>query len=299
MNPERFRTLVAIADRAGFAAAAARLYRTPAAVSQQMKTLEDELGVDLFDRTTRPPTLNAHGRFIAERARALLADIDAFMDAARSPGEIAGTLMLGSISGVSSDLLPRALAGLKARHPRITVRMVEGISTDLANKVIRRELDAAVLTRPADPEPALRMLPIVDEPMVLVAPRTAPENEWKAAVKAHPYLATHRRSGMGLWAAKMFRNAGMVVNEAMELDSSEAIVGLARAGLGVGAVPIGRLSLGQRKPPQAGKPITLGNLKVMTFGDPPLKRSLVIVERKSSKRQDLSHLLYEEIRALL
>jgi DNA-binding transcriptional LysR family regulator len=299
MNPERLRTLVAIADHAGFAAAAARLNRTPAAVSQQMKTLEDEFGVDLFDRSTRPPRLNAHGRHLAERARVLLSDIDAFLAEARNPGEVAGTLMMGCISGVSSDLLPRALAGLKARHPRITVRMVEGISTDLAQQVIHRRLDAAVITRPLDPEPALRMLPIVDEPMVLVLPASAPETRWEDAVRAHPFLATHRRSGMGLWVADLFRRAGLVLNEAMELDSSEAIVGLARAGLGVGAVPIGRLALGGRKPPRAGAPIVVDGLKVMAIGDPPLSRKLVIVERTTSKRQDLSHLLYEEIRALL
>ncbi|MHA1164597.1 MAG: helix-turn-helix domain-containing protein, partial [Alphaproteobacteria bacterium] len=59
MNIPQLRTLVAIADHTGFAAAAERLFVTPAAVSQQMRALEDELQVALFDRTTRPPRLNA------------------------------------------------------------------------------------------------------------------------------------------------------------------------------------------------------------------------------------------------
>ena len=110
MNVPQLRTLVAIADQTSFADAAERLFLTPAAVSQQMRALEDELQVALFDRTKRPPRLNAHGAHVAERAREVLRGFDALLDEARAGDEIAGRLTLGCISGISSDLIPIACA---------------------------------------------------------------------------------------------------------------------------------------------------------------------------------------------
>jgi len=301
MNPERLRTLIAIADHKGFAIAAEKMFRTPAAISQQMKTLEDELGVTLFDRTTRPPRLNSHGQYLAERARVLVHDLDAFTEAAHSPGEIAGTLKLGCINGVSSDLLPRALAALKARHPRLTVRMEEGMSTVLSQRVIRRDLDAAVITEVSEPDPALRSLPILIEPMYLVAPENTKASNWREALAWHPFLATNKKSGMGQLIDRTRRRAGFTIDDAMELDSSDAIIALARAGLGVGVVPAGRLAwTGALKPPPTNaKPRRTEGICVMTFGKPHLRRQVALIERGTSSRQDLSHLLYEEIKRLL
>jgi len=72
MNIQHLRTLLAVHDHASFSEAAEALFLTPAAVSQQMRNLEDELQVTLFDRTTRPPRLNAHGANLVEQARDVL-----------------------------------------------------------------------------------------------------------------------------------------------------------------------------------------------------------------------------------
>ena len=131
MNIQHLKTLIAIHDHQSFADAAESLYLTPAAVSQQMRNLEEELQVSLFDRTTRPPRLNAHGAHIVEQARDVLERFNALADMARSPGEIAGTLIIGSATGITSSLVPRALGALRERHPRLQIRIEEGLTNDL------------------------------------------------------------------------------------------------------------------------------------------------------------------------
>ena len=96
MNIHHLKTLIAVHDHDTFADAAESLFLTPAAVSQQIRNLEDELQVPLFDRTTRPPRMNAHGVSIVEQARDVLDRFNALAARARSPGEVAGTLIIGS-----------------------------------------------------------------------------------------------------------------------------------------------------------------------------------------------------------
>ena len=146
MNLAQIRTLIAVADSPSFVVAADHLFITPSAVSHQMRELEQELDTALFDRSTRPPRLNAHGRAIVAHGREVLLGFDALVETARSPGEISGRLMLGCVSGISSDLIPVALANLRASHPAVHVRMQEGLSDPLAGLVRRRELDAAIIT---------------------------------------------------------------------------------------------------------------------------------------------------------
>ncbi|MDA7949338.1 MAG: LysR family transcriptional regulator [Hyphomicrobiaceae bacterium] len=287
MNIPQLRTLVAISDTKGFASAAERLFVTPAAVSQQMRTLEDELQVALFDRTTRPPRLNAHGVHIANRAREVLRAFDAFTEEARAPDELAGVLTLGCISGFSSDLIPIALGNLRQRYPRLMVRIEEGQSTHLINQVRRRELDAAIVTEPLVPEPELEMLLITAEPLVVVAPPDASAKSWSEALTTLPFLRLNPLSGMGILIDTEIRKAGLVVSEAMELDSSEVVISMVRAGLGAGVVPAGRL-----KGEQGEK------IRQFAFGAPAIGRRVVLVERPDYERSDLSQVLYLELKRL-
>lgn len=287
MNIPQLRTLVAIAETRGFASAAEKLFVTPAAVSQQMRALEDELQVPLFDRTTRPPRLNAHGVHIAERAREVLRTFDAFAEEARAPDEIAGVLTLGCISGFSSELIPEVLGNLRTRYPRLMVRIEEGQSTRLISQVRRRELDAAIVTEPLVPEPELEMLLITEEPLVVVAPPDAPVKSWSEALTTLPFLRLNPLSGMGTLIDTRIRTAGLIVSEAMELDSSEVVLSMVGAGLGAGVVPAGRL-----RGEQAEK------VRQFAFGDPPVSRRVALVERPDYERSDLSQVLYLELKRL-
>ncbi len=284
MNFAQLRTLVAIADAEGFSQAAESLFITPSAVSHQMRDLEAELGVSLFDRQTRPPRLNAHGFAVAERGRQLLGQFSTLVELARAPGEIGGKLLLGCVSGVSSDLIPLALAGLRASHPAVQVNMQEGMSEPLAERVRKRELDAAIVTELHDTDPELKSLVIMEEAMMVVAPADCESQDWQQVLSSYPFIRLNRNAGMGKIIERTLRKHQVVVEDAMELDSSESVASMAIAGLGAGVIPAGRL-----------RHIDDKKIVALPFGDPPIFRKVVLIERANNPRSDLSQVLYDQV----
>jgi DNA-binding transcriptional LysR family regulator len=285
MNMTQLRSLVAIADAGGFSIAADNLFVTPSAISHQMRDLEAELGVPLFDRASRPPRLNAHGLAVVERGRDLLTRFDLLVELAKFPGEIGGRLMLGCVSGVSSDLIPRALANLHASHPAVQVTIEEGLSEALANRVRKRELDAAIITELHETDSELKSLLITEEAMIVVAPPDCRLTDWREVLSSYPFIRLNRNAGMGKIIDRALRDNRLQVNEVMELDSSETVVGMAHNGIGAGIVPVGRL-----------RRVVAGEVVALSFGEPPLFRRVVLIERRNNPRSDLSQLVYDAVK---
>ena len=285
MNLTQLRTLIAIDDAQSFSSAADSLFVTPSAISHQMRDLEAELGVALFDRASRPPRLNAHGHAVVERGRDVLARFDLLVELASSPGQIGGRLMLGCVSGVSSNLVPRALASLHASHPSVQVSIEEGLSEALASRVRKRELDAAIITELPEADPELKSLVITEEAMMVVAPPDCVLSDWREILSSYPFIRLNRNAGMGKVIDRALRDFHQPVDEIMELDSSETVVGMARAGIGAGVIPLGRLGH-----------VPVGHVVSVPFGDPPIYRRVVLIERSNNPRSDLSQLVYDAVR---
>jgi DNA-binding transcriptional LysR family regulator len=163
--------------------------------------------------------------------------------------------------------------------------MEEGLSDALANRVRRRELDAAIITELPESDPELKSLLIIEEPMLLVAPPDCQLTTWRDVLRAYPFIRLNRNAGMGKVIDRALRAEQIVVEEAMELDSSEAVVGMARAGLGAGVVPDGRL-----------RHVGANQIVSMPFGEPPISRRVVLIERRNNPRSDLSRLVYDAVR---
>ncbi len=288
MNIRHLKTLVTVAETDSFSAAAERLYITPAAVSLQMKTLETELGVVIFDRSKRSPRLNARGEALIDKARGVLGSYDQFVEVAGRTLKVRGRLLLGSVSGISSDLLPRALANLSWQHPGLRIRIVEGISSPLVRRVLRGELDAAIVTGQVADNPSLTSLPILREPLMLVAPRDASGAGLKDILRRRPFLRINRHSGVGALIEQYLREQGLRTRDAMELDSTEAVIHMAASGLGAGVVPAGRISSDDAK-----------KVHVVPFGDPPVSREVVLVERRNKRDSGPAQALYAELQRLV
>ena len=137
------------------------------------------------------------------------------------------------------------------------------------------------------PHPELEELDILAERLVTVAPADTPARTWKQALTRHPFIRINRSRGAGVLIDATLRRAGIVVEEAMELDLSEAVLGMVRAGLGAGVVPAGRVA------GSAGQGLTL-----LPFGTPPVSRRVVLVERRNNQRSDLAQVIYRELKRL-
>ncbi|MGT2431144.1 LysR family transcriptional regulator [Cupriavidus basilensis] len=126
MSTVRFlRTFVAVARHGSFAAAAERVALTQAAVSLQMRALETELRRDLFDRSGRTVTLNAHGRALLPQAEHLLALYDAMRVGDEPQTELSGAVAIGAVVSVMGSLA-HAVAGLKQVHKGLDVKLITG-----------------------------------------------------------------------------------------------------------------------------------------------------------------------------
>lgn len=146
MSIRQLRTLIAVADQGSFGAAADVTHVTQSAVSMQMRALECELRIELFDRTRRPPILNADGRRLVERARDIVPLYDRMVDAASDAQDLSGTLTLGAVPTSFTELVPKAIAEMRTAYPNLQVNVVTELSAPLVELLQRGELDAAVLT---------------------------------------------------------------------------------------------------------------------------------------------------------
>ncbi|MDM7891136.1 LysR substrate-binding domain-containing protein [Curtobacterium caseinilyticum] len=166
----QLRAFLAVADELHFGRAAERLRIAQPALSQQIRRTERDLGVDLFVRTSRSVALTAAGRVLQGRARSLLdqagRDLDEVVRVGR--GE-AGRLDVGFVvSALPLGPIERVQA-FRQRYPLVRVELTEGYSSTLLARIVRGELDLAVLRDP-DPDPAVRFLPFRTERFVAAVP---------------------------------------------------------------------------------------------------------------------------------
>lgn len=167
----QLRAFLAVADELHFGRAAARLRIAQPALSQQIRRTERELGVDLFVRTSRSVALTPAGHVLQGRARSLLDQVERDLDEVVRVGRgEAGRLDVGFVvSALPLGPIERVQA-FRQRYPLVRVELSEGYSSTLLARIVRGELDLAVLRDP-DPTPAVRFRPFRSEPFVAAVPR--------------------------------------------------------------------------------------------------------------------------------
>ncbi|HKL65518.1 MAG TPA: LysR substrate-binding domain-containing protein [Roseovarius sp.] len=237
MSIRRLRTLVAVQDHRTFSAAADAVFITHAAVSQQMRSLEEEWGVALFDRARRTPELTPVGRALVARAREILRAYDELVPSVTGDEGFAGEISLGAVPMTLTGLTPLSVRLLKARYPDLHVRIVPGMTTQLIAEVERGALDCAVLSRQGPLPPGIDHADIAREPMELLAPEDVHGDDVRGLLAAHPFIRFSRDAVVGGLIDGWLRDNRIVVDVTMELQGLEAISSMVLAGLGVSIVP--------------------------------------------------------------
>lgn len=147
MELRQLRYLTAIADEGSFTAAAAREHVAQPALSQQIRRLEDEVGVTLVDRTTRRVRMTGAGIALVERARRALAEVDAGVaELNELTGVRAGRVAIGAMQTLGPFDLSRLLAAFHARYPEVELAVREEPSETLAERLRSDVLDLAFLS---------------------------------------------------------------------------------------------------------------------------------------------------------
>ncbi|HEV2484590.1 MAG TPA: LysR family transcriptional regulator [Terracidiphilus sp.] len=242
---DNFRLVVfrTVAEQLSFRKAAEELYLTQPAVSLQIKALEEDIGVQLFDRTGAHITLTPAGTVLLEYAgqvNALLAQAE--HDIAALSGDHAGQLALGASTTIAQYVLPRLLGEFCREHPHVHPTLISGNTEHIVAAVENQKIELGLIEGPARSRD-VKTEPFLEDELVLIA-STAHEWAERASVNysdiaAIPLLMRERGSGsrrvieMKLERKAVKRSSLHIV---MELDSTEAIKSAVEAGLGVGFV---------------------------------------------------------------
>lgn len=242
MEVRQLEYFVAVAEHRHFTRAARELHVAQSGLSASIRTLERELGAELFIRNTRTVELTEAGRALLVEARHTLNDIAAAKEAvAAVQGLLRGRLAVGTMQCLGALNVPDLLARFHAAHPGVELRMRQGGSTELIEAVRTGDLDLAFVSMPA-PEPAgVELAELAREPMVLAC---GPEHR----------LVDHEYVELGELAKETFVDfhTGWITRDltdrtlasicpdrrvALEVNDVHWLLDLVAAGLGVALVP--------------------------------------------------------------
>ena len=267
MNLKQLRTLSAILEKNSFAAAADEVALSQSAISLQIRTLEEEFGARLFDRSTRPATLTATGRATALAAQKALKMIER-VERIGSGQQHRNQISFGIVPTETQHLLPVVLRQLQRRQPNTRIKVKSGLSGYLALQVLNLELDFAILTAPVTPLPELQVQELMTEPLFVIAPRHVHARSDADLLQSRPFIAFENMTWMGHQVSARLQSRGLKVNEIMEIDSLDAIEQLVAEGFGVSVVPQRILA-----------PPLYERLTVLPFCQPQESRRLVVIHR--------------------
>ena len=240
---KHLRSFVTLAEELHFGRAAQRLSIVQPALSMQIKMLEEELGVRLFERNRRSVALTEVGTLFLPEARATLYQSAHAADVARAcgRGEI-GRVRFGFVSSVLPQLLPRLIRSLHARFPRIELELKDMPGPDQAVALKNGQLDFGLMRLPAT-IPGIQTREVLQESFIVALPGDHP---LVACTSLHPtdlsqlpVFILARRYAPGFYDEVMqaLTHRGAHLQNATELGEFTTMLALVSAGLGVGLLP--------------------------------------------------------------
>ncbi len=174
MNLRDLKYIIAVVETRHFGKAAERCFVSQPTLSGQIKKLEDELGITIFERTKRSVEITPTGMEIIEHARKIMEQVVAIEHLAQAHHDpLAGPLRVGIIPTLSPYLTPLILSPLKERFPKLKLVLSEEITERLLQRLRKHEVDVALIATPVDGAD-LDAIPLFDEPFWLAHPRNHP-----------------------------------------------------------------------------------------------------------------------------
>ena len=239
MDLRHLRAFVAIVDTGGFVRAATRVSLSQPALSRQVRALETELGVRLFDRSGRRVRLTAEGEDLLERGRRLLVDAESLRERARAlRSGRTGLLRVGATPQAMETMLAGFLPRYRRRHPGVDVHLVEDGGGRLPARLARGEVSLALMPAGDD---RFRWRPLAPLHVLAVLP-TRHRLARRAAVAlehlvSEPLLVLRRDFGSRQWFDAACDSGRLRPHLLLESGAPDTLVALARAGYGVAVVP--------------------------------------------------------------
>lgn len=234
---------IAVAEELHFSRAAQRLCISQPPLSQQIRDLENELGVKLFERTKRQVHLTEAGKVFLERSYLVLAQLEQAIEVTQriGRGEV-GQLAIGFVDSAMYTLLPEILKSFREQFPAVELRLQELTTQEQIQALYDKQMDVGIV-RSAISEPGLSVECLLPESLVLALPETHP-----LSAQTQVSLSTLADESFILPPVKLgpvfheqiihlCQQGGFRPKVAQEAVQMQTIVGLVAAGLGIAIVP--------------------------------------------------------------
>ncbi len=278
---ENFRLKVfrTVADHLNFRKAAEHLFLTQPAVTLQIKALEDDLGIRLFDRAANRVSLTPQGSLLLVYAKKIAALVSqAEQELGSEDGEVSGELSLGVSTTIAQYVLPRLLGAFLDEHPRVQFSLQSGNTDEIVHLLLDNKLSLGLIEGPAR-DRGIHTEPFMQDELVLILPRAfASDRMSHDQLLASNLLMREQGSGSRRVVEFALEHVGLKLKSfrhVMDLDSTEAIKSAVEVGLGVGFVSRWAIS----------KELELGALKVVDVSGLKIARHFSLISRTGPEPQ--------------
>jgi len=278
---ENFRLKVfrAVAQHLNFRKAAEQLFLTQPAVTLQIKALENDLGIRLFDRSGNRVVLTPQGGTLLTYANKI-ADLAsaAEQELVTGDGSFSGELSLGVSTTIAQYVLPRLIGAFLGEHPRVELSVHSGNTEVVVTLLLNGEVSIGLIEGPAR-QRGVHTEPFMRDELVLIVPPNSDSTQFSAQkLLASNLLMREQGSGSRRVVETVLEKAGVKLKafrRVMDMDSTESIKSAVEAGLGVGFVSRWAIS----------KELELGTLKVGQVRGLQIARHFSLVTRNGPELQ--------------
>lgn len=245
MTITQLQYVLAVAEHKNFTAAAEKCFVTQPTLSMQIQKLEEELGVQIFDRSKKPIALTDVGEKIVEQAKSIVNESTRIKDIVdQQKGFIGGDFKLGIIPTVTPTLLPMFMANFVKKYPKVNLIVEERPTEEIIRMLKNGQLDAAIAATPLE-EDSIKEVVLYYEPFVAYVPENYPGHEKKEFEIED--LEMNLGNLLLLQDGHCFRNNVLNICKASSLNNAnhfsiecgsfETMVKLADEGLGMTLLP--------------------------------------------------------------
>jgi LysR family hydrogen peroxide-inducible transcriptional activator len=281
MNIRAMQYLVTLADLRHFSKAAERCFVSQPTLSTQIRKLEEELGVQLVERSPRHVMLTPVGEEVVARCRGILAEVDAMKAIARRAVDPEGGLLrVGIFPTLAPYLLPHVIPNLRRQFPKLTIRLFEEKTEDILDMLVQGRLDAGVLALPVGSDQIIAR-ELFEEPFVVAMPEGHPLSQkaklTMSDLEEQELLLLEDGHCLREHALEVCQMAGAHEKLDFHATSMETLRQMVAANTGITLMPV--LSV---KPPVA----PTENLITRPFSNQGPTRKIAMIWRKSSALSD-------------
>lgn len=266
----------AAARLGGYTRAAETLHLSQPAVSMQIRQLEEQAGMPLFDQIGKKIHLTDAGRVLYHHAQSIIEKVqEAQLELEEMRGVRRGQLNI-TIASTANYFAPTLIAAFCQRHPEVKVSLDVSNREHILALLNETDKDLAIMGRPPEASDLVAH-PFMENPLVVIAAPTHPLAGERAIPLARlaeeSFISRETGSGTRMAAERFFDAAGTRMSTAMEMSSNEAIKQAVQAGLGLGVVSVHTLEM----------ELALGRLAVLDVEGFPVRRHWYVVHRQGKR----------------